>query len=814
MSRKLLYLIVSAFCAAVGLLAVAMLWLMDPLDIGVERAWYRLLLPAHTSAAAQNIVRIDLDGADARAQLAKTLRVVARHRPAAVGVLLDLSEPAESSTRELWGKLEDYAADVGKKMPRTSARLRRLAKQGRWLDDRDGRLAEAIRKTPGIYLAMWSAQAEEAKELEAHLVKPALLGARGLPETVQVRQPVRPPLAAFVEEASGVGDASIAPDDGRKDILRVRLISPMGGRWVPTLPLLLAVKKAVGHTQSIRVELPGKGISYGDFRLPVDRAGRLMLGFTAAPNGEAFPVLSASEVLAGKLGWRQLKDKIVLIGLPEAPRWDTPAGWLTDRELIAHAIAAVIDSHYFVPHRQSRWIASGLLLALLALLALAIARLPLWISSIIAALMATGLVALDAWLLLVRHIWLPLGLNLSVVLLAFVVLFGLRLFADHQVRVQRESAAIRRDLGLMHQQRGNLDKALTVFVDLPPDPESFQLMYRLGKEFERKRRFHHAVEAYDWILARDPDYRDTQARRNKASQLEAAGMTATGTSAAPLLIEGMDHKPTLGRYEIEKLIGQGAMGEVYLGRDPSIGRVVAIKTLPLASEFEPEELDEIRSRFFHEAAAAGRLNHTNIVTIYDVGEEHDLAFMAMEYIDGYSLNQHAKPGSLLPIERVVRYIADTADALDYAHGEGIVHRDVKPANLMIDKAKDLVKITDFGIARITSSSRTKTGMLLGTPSYMSPEQAMGHPVDHRADIFSLGTTLFVLLTGQKPFPGDSLAAISYQIIHEKHPDVRKLNPNVPQPLKRIIDKALQKNPDDRYQSAAAMARELRKLLKD
>ncbi len=809
-----------AIAAVIALAAIGLLLSRAPLDNPLERAWYQAMIPTHTSAAAQNIVRIDLDGVRPREQLIHLLPQISRQHPAAVGVYLDLSAPApEAPDLAQWAQVESLSAKVvARKLPRTAARLQRLAGQGKWLGDTDARLARAIRKTRGIYLAMHSAPATQtdAQTAPAHVFKPRLRHATIAKPAEQqsadipMRAIVRAPLKAFVEEASGVGDGSIA-DSNTRNILKVRLITPTQDRWAPSLPLLLAVKQALGHTQNIRIT--ETGVRFGDIRLPLDRQGRLMPGFTSAPGERPFPLFKASDVLDKKLGWRQLQNKIVLIGTPETPRWPSPVGMLTDRELQAHAIASVLDAHYFVPHRSAGVIQAAIVLGIAFMLALVIAQLPVWVSSSIAMLTAAGLTGVDAWLLFSRHVWLPAATALATLGLLFAILLAIRLLHDARLRIQRDAAEMGRDLGLLYQQRGNLDKALNVFRQLPPDRESLELMYGLGKEFERKRRFHQAIEAYDWIIAQDASFRDALRRREKAAQLETMSMTSTGSVAAPLLmIEGMDHKPTLGRYEVEKLIGRGAMGEVYLGRDPSIDRVVAIKTLPLASEFAPEELEEVRSRFFHEAAAAGRLNHSNIVTIYDVGEEHDLAFMAMEYIDGYSLNEHARPDQLLPMERVIEYIAQTADALDYAHQEGIVHRDVKPANLMIDKKKDRVKITDFGIARITSNSRTKTGMLLGTPSYMSPEQSMGSPVDSRSDIFSLGTTLFVLLSGTKPFSGDSVAALSYQIIHEPHPDIRKINPEVPDTLKRIIDKALQKSPDKRYQSASAMAKALRKLL--
>ncbi|HKI62223.1 MAG TPA: serine/threonine-protein kinase [Mariprofundaceae bacterium] len=785
-------------------------WTQEPLQNPVERAWYQALIPAHSSASAQNIVRIDLDSSHPREQLIELLRAISKQKPAAVGLSLDLSQASDDPSTRRWDEVQELSDVVAKRLPQTAARMKQLAAEGRWLADTDTLLGRAIRQTPGIYLGFNTLPDTSGSSAETNdlLYKPRLLNAdfssRHAPTPRKLRNA---PLPVFIEEASGLGDMSIADANS---VLQVRIVSADKDRWLPTLPLLLGVKKAMGHTQSIRID--NHHVEYGDFRLPFDDQGRLLIGFSSgASESGAFPLMTASDVISGKLSWRELQNKIVLIGTPEQPVWSTPAGLLTDRELQAHAITAIVDNHYYSLHPQARWISIALISGIALMLLLLVMRLPLWLSSTLSGFLALSLVGMDVWLLLIRHVWVPVALPLIVLVLGYGLLMIFRLYRDQHLYSQREAAEIRRDLGLLHQQKGNLDKALLVFRHLPADPESLELLYSLGKEFERKRRFHQAVSAYDWILARDAKFKDANIRRDKAHHLDNAGMTGSASGTSSLLIDGMDHKPTLGRYEIDKMIGKGAMGEVYLGRDPSINRVVAIKTLQLASEFAPDELEEVRERFFHEAAAAGNLNHANIVTIYDVGEEHDLAFMAMEYIDGYSLDEYSKPEKLLPIDKVIAYIIQTAKALDYAHQEGIVHRDVKPANLMIVKKKDSVKITDFGIARITSHSRTKTGMLLGTPSYMSPEQAMGHQVDHRADIFSLGTTLFALLTGDKPFHGDSLASLFYQIMNAPHPDIRKLNPKVSDTLKRIIDKALQKDPDKRYQSAGAMARALSRL---
>jgi len=314
--------------------------------------------------------------------------------------------------------------------------------------------------------------------------------------------------------------------------------------------------------------------------------------------------------------------------------------------------------------------------------------------------------------------------------------------------------------------------------------------------------------AYDRIAEQAGNFRDIRERRARHQHVPEASLAATTISYAStkLVVDDPNvERPVLGRYEIERELGRGAMGPVYLGRDPRISRTVAIKTLAPTEEFESEQLEEVRRRFFQEAETAGRLNHPNIVTIYDVGEEHDLAYIAMDYITGDSLDQHISEEKLLPIEQVFAIGIQVAEALDYAHKKKVVHRDVKPGNIIFDLDKRQLKVTDFGIACLTDNSKTRTGTVLGSPYYMSPEQIAGKKVDGRSDLFSLGVTLYQLFTGRLPFEGDSLTNLMYQITNEKPKGIRKLRSELPTCLTRVINKALEKNPAKRFDNGQAMA---------
>ncbi len=370
-------------------------------------------------------------------------------------------------------------------------------------------------------------------------------------------------------------------------------------------------------------------------------------------------------------------------------------------------------------------------------------------------------------------------------------------------------------------------------------------LYALGTQLEQRGRLLQSTAVFRHLTRVDASYRDVTVRLQRLLDADraslrsgparspardgatpgraAAGSTDhTGSAARPATASRAAEPPArdgtaeagdgtaaapaqLGRYRLEREIGRGAMGVVYLGRDLAINRLVAIKAIPLASEFSEAELAEARSRFFREAETAGRLNHPNIVTIYDVGEERGLAYIAMEYLKGRHLSEHAAPSRLLEPRKVVELVKRTAEALNFAHKQQVVHRDIKPANLMYDPAADVLKITDFGIARITDSGSTRTGIVLGTPSFMSPEQLEGRTVTGHSELFSLGVSLFQLLTGHLPFTADSMTGLMHQIAEKPHPPLRAYRPDLPACLETVLDRALAKAPAARFDSGAQMA---------
>jgi serine/threonine-protein kinase len=374
-----------------------------------------------------------------------------------------------------------------------------------------------------------------------------------------------------------------------------------------------------------------------------------------------------------------------------------------------------------------------------------------------------------------------------------------------------QSAESNRMLALAFQGQGQLDMAWDKFRQVPLNDGVMDNLYNLALDFERKRQFNKAETVFRHMAGYNPKYKDLEQKMSRAKQMSETVILggASGHPGGTMQLGGGTEKPMLGRYQVEKELGKGAMGVVYMGRDPKINRIVAIKTMALAQEFDADELEDVKARFFREAETAGRLNHPNIVTMFDAGEEHDLAYIAMEFLKGHDLVPYTKADALLPLPQVMSIVARVADALDYAHRNQVVHRDIKPANVMYEAASDQVKVTDFGIARITDSSKTKTGMVLGTPSYMSPEQLVGKKIDGRSDIFSLGVSLYQLASGHLPFVGESMAQLMFKIANDPAPDVRGVRPDVPPCLAGIIEHAMAKDVEQRYQTGAEFAADLR-----
>jgi serine/threonine-protein kinase len=276
----------------------------------------------------------------------------------------------------------------------------------------------------------------------------------------------------------------------------------------------------------------------------------------------------------------------------------------------------------------------------------------------------------------------------------------------------------------------------------------------------------------------------------------------------------MENPNKIGRYEILEALGQGAMGTVYRAKDPAMDRMVALKTI-ISVVLASDQGTQFRERFYREARAAGALAHPGIVPVFDVGEHEGIPYLVMEFIKGRTLADVMKKGERLTLDRACEIGQKLAEALGYAHQHGVVHRDIKPANILLTDREtygiERPKITDFGVAKMAEGRTTLTGQLVGTPAFMPPEQFLGGPIDGRADLFSLGVVLYWMATGEQAFPGESITAVSYKVVHTDPVPPRKLNPWVPARLDSVIMRCLAKSPDERYQTGEELARELGKI---
>lgn len=526
----------------------------------------------------------------------------------------------------------------------------------------------------------------------------------------------------------------------------------------------------------------------------------------------------AADLLAGRV---KVKDRIVLLGTltPEAAEPVVLPDGQRVPPLLAEArlVAALLDGSVWAVPPWSVWVHLGAFALAGMLLMFALPRLSVASGAILLALWAVVIGTTAFGLLVLKGIYTPLMVPGLAVLVGAPLLW-LKGRGDARLGALRADLnATNRLLAEAYHAQGQLDAAFNRYRRCGPAGDALERLYELGMDFERRRQFGKAGAVFAHIAAASPGFREVEERlkRNReADQRMVFGKGGSTTASGTLILDSAGlARPTLGRYELERELGRGAMGLVYLGRDPRIGRTVAIKTMALSQEFEGPDLATARERFFREAETAGRLDHPHIVTIYDVGEEQDLSYIAMDYLKGESLAHWCRRDSLLPFDEVMAIGIQVAEALDYAHEQGVIHRDIKPANIIYDRNEGVAKVTDFGVACVTDSSKTRTGTVLGSPSYMSPEQVAGHRLDGRSDLFSLGVTLFQLLSGELPFKADSLPSLMYLIANERHTDIRNFR-DFPPCLSRLINKALHKEIARRYQTGRTMAEALRRCRRE
>jgi tRNA A-37 threonylcarbamoyl transferase component Bud32 len=582
--------------------------------------------------------------------------------------------------------------------------------------------------------------------------------ATALADGIPVFVPVRHRLA---DVSSHSGFVSLDPDDD--GVLRMSQLWHLnGGMMSPSLPLAIALSSSLTAT--------APRMSSSDDVVYLSRY-------------EEIPRIAVADLLQASA--ENLLDGATIFVDTDRPLVDAaavlPSGqWVTQSEVAAAVLADIENNRMIIAPSWARameWLAP-ILLAIVAVLFMPDRnRREIAVMTVTCVL---SLLLIQALLLLGLHVRIDLGRPM-------LILLGVAALSAYLVADTKKVTSDAFKKGSDFLAAGRLEPAFAEFRRCTPSDTIAAVMYKLSLAFEQQAKPERAEAVLEWMKR-----------------------THGATSAGTLSGQKVDGAPTrLGRYVIEKRIGRGAMGAVYLAKDPRINRPVALKAIPIEKEFEDEELKEARLRFYREAESAGRLTHPNIITVFDAGEEKGLAYIAMEYVPGIPLRSFTDPKKLLAPKRALELCAATAEALDYAHNQGVIHRDIKPANLLYNPKEGSLKISDFGVARMTDNNNTKTGIVLGTPMYMSPEQLGAEKLTGLSDLFSLGVTLYELLVGEVPFKASNIAVLMTKITTEDPAPVSTRRAGIPPSVDAVLAKAMAKRPEDRFSCGAEMAIALR-----
>jgi len=646
--------------------------------------------------------------------------------------------------------------------------------------------------------------------------------------SLQVRK-VFLPAEKILENDLALGFVYTTPDNDR--VLRHQpLIMNYEGFYYPSLSLMAAAMYHGVSTNDILV-VENEKIQLGNkLEIPINDRGELFIDY---PKGEVYTSYSAADLLGESFNYNLLKDKMVLIctddfGITEY--FKTTAGTETpDYYIEATLIENIINGNFIIPKNNQQVLNLLILFILGGLFAYILPQVSLLYRFIILfcglfILFNVNYFLISSLRIIPQTIYIALELFLFMVaspLLETTLIMGEKQSKTTgkkkglpKVDIEKSKSAESREVPVRELKKTEGDPENIKTEPFVQQAEQFQDYQTITFDEDIKE-----TTATPEIIEQPSEKEsDRSEKALSSSQPEiispqpsleenSDGLIVPDVTSADDNNAKTDSGPLpesitkLGRYQILGTVGKGAMGHVYKGVDPAINRPVALKTIRLDFVNDPEEMEELKERLFREAQAAGKLSHPNIVTIYDVGSEGHLQYIAMEYLEGHTIEELIKRKVKFNYKIISQIIMQICSALEYAHARGIVHRDIKPANIMV-LTDYTIKVMDYGIARIDSNSMTKTGIAMGTPNYISPEQLQGKTVDHRADLFSLGVVIYEMLLGKRPFKGENITSLIYSILNKEPEKPSNVNPQIPLLFDHIITMALKKNPGERYQKAS------------
>ncbi|MCX6828920.1 MAG: serine/threonine-protein kinase [candidate division Zixibacteria bacterium] len=630
------------------------------------------------------------------------------------------------------------------------------------------------------------------------------------------------PPEELCQYSAGMGFKYVIQDLDRK-IRWEPLIMYYDGYYYPSAQLMAAANY-LGKPASSIVVSGGDFVRIGIRQIPINDRGELFINYSNP--GNSFVQISAADILNEKVDFGKVKDKLAIISVTAervADLYHTPVSPnLPASEVTANVIENIVHANFMKRMDSSPGTDMLILFVLGGAFAFILPRVSLLYRMVILIISLFVLANLNFILfnslkILIRSLY--IGLEIFLLILAGPILDNefLSRFSSIPGKQPIKSKVPKlpkietphRDFGTVrppaampgHSTETAQSNIATGMMDTPRHPKAAAQPDTTAAATVKAEKTVSMVADNVKEAPIDETEFEYNSKKYEASEMPAEESPITSTPSF-----GIDSPQlkNLGRYRVVGELGKGAMGTVYKGVDPAINRNVALKTIRLDFVQDPEEFAELKERLFREARAAGKLSHSNIVTIYDVGTEGTLQYIAMEYLQGQTLEEMIRKKVKFNYRIIAQIITQICSALEYAHSQGIVHRDIKPANIMVLNDYT-IKVMDFGIARVDSSSMTRTGIAMGTPNYISPEQLQGRPVDHRTDIFSLGIVMYEMLVQRRPFRGENLTSLIYNIVNTEPELPSSIDKSIPLLFDRVIDKALKKNPDERYQKAGDVA---------